>query len=323
MSTFTVRNPADAWQAMQLLCAEGGEHIKIRFENYFLTVDASSPIDGMRSAEFFIALQRAIRHEHCMVKYGKRSLRGLTEQDRRDTKVGVSYHPENTRIVYDLTGALNARAKAVEDWDERGPIGAERTQSLIAGSEKEEGKNKESWPRTARELGLAYIRKSGARDLRTIGLAAVLAAAMAHALPNIVYEGLTFVAERWDASAAHQYRMAMKDRTTIVTFQSRDAKLGHTELAKMEHEVDGARARTRALISDNIEQPLVRFVVAEAESVRPALLDMAPKWGTITINGAAMNGETARAGAKLLRKAAKSKRDNGGWVTQTVPASKA
>ena len=83
--------------------------------------------------------------------------------------------------------------------------------------------------------------------------------------------------------------------------------------------MDKERRRVRMLISDNIEQPLLRFIVADAEAARPALLAMAPESGMIAINGERMTAEEARAGAKLMRKSAKAKRDNGAWRTEIIP----
>ena len=97
------------------------------------------------------------------------------------------------------------------------------------------------------------------------------------------------------------------------------AKLEPNQVAKLEQELDGERARVRMLVSDNIDVPFLRFVAAEAEDVRPALLRMAPESGSITINGATMTAGEAKQGAKIMRKLAKAKRESGGWLTEIVP----
>jgi hypothetical protein len=76
------------------------------------------------------------------------------------------------------------------------------------------------------------------------------------------------------------------------------------------------RARTRILISDNIEMPLLKFVVAEAEGAMPALLGMAPERGTITINGTQVSEDAAKG---VPRRCASWQRSN---VTTAVGAPK-
>jgi hypothetical protein len=101
-----------------------------------------------------------------------------------------------------------------------------------------------------------------------------------------------------DAYAARQERLAMKEKTTVVTYMGKETKLKSTDLAKIEEGIAVERARTRMLISDNIEMPLLKFVVAEAEGATPALLSMAPEHGTITINGTPVSAETAKGGCQ-------------------------
>jgi hypothetical protein len=150
----------------------------------------------------------------------------------------------------------------------------------------------------------------------------VVMAALAFMVPGLARETLTFAANRMDAYAARQERLAMKERTTVVSYTGREAHLRPTDLAKKEEGIAGERSRTRRLISDNIEMPLLKFVVAEAEGAMPALLSMAPEHGTITINGTPVSAETAKGGAKAMRKLAKVKRDNGGWSTEVIRVRK-
>ena len=83
--------------------------------------------------------------------------------------------------------------------------------------------------------------------------------------------------------------------------------------------MDAERQRVRMLVSDNIDQPLLRFVVAEAEAAHPALLGMAPKEGTLAINGAEFSFGEAKAGDAKLRRHAKQRR-NEDWQTIVIPA---
>ncbi len=324
MSRLTIRNYHDAWRAFDLLCGEGGRHVRIWFENCVTTVDSSEPIDGIRKAKGFIALQVAIRRQFCWLKHGSRYLGRLSPADRAATEIDVEYHPNGRHIRYDLTRALNALAGAVEQWDEYGPPWLSRTGDLFTANLQRLGAKVETWPQAARDVGVAYIGSLTPKDRRGIGRLAVVMCALVVIVPEIVPEGLSFIAKRWDAVAAHQERMVLAEPTTVVTTDGRHAKLSAAEMAKIDRDLDAENMRVGSIISDNIETPLLSFVVAEAEMARPALLDMAPSWGTITINGLPLQAATAKAGAKAMRKAAKQKRDVGtGWITTTTRAGEA
>jgi len=58
------------------------------------------------------------------------------------------------------------------------------------------------------------------------------------------------------------------------------------------------------------------------ETTQPALLDMAPQWGTLTIDGVPMDAKAAQQGAKVLRKALRE-RPSGGWETKVVVGDEA
>jgi hypothetical protein len=322
MSRLTIRNYGDAWRAFDLLCNDATQNVGIWFDNCLVTVDASAPIEGMRKARGFMALQVAIRRQFCWLKHGSRNIGRLSPADRAATEIGVEYHPNGRHIRYDLTRALNALASTVEQWDEYGPPWLDRTDNLFAVTVDKLASKVETFPHAARDVGVAFVASLTQKNRKALGRLAIIMGALALMAPTVIPESLKFASQRMDAASARQERMAIAERTTVVRSDGREAKLSDAQVAELEHGIDAEKMRVGALISDNIETPLLSFVVAEAEIARPSLLEMAPaSWGTITINGVELRSEAAKAGAKAMRKATKQKREAGaGWVTKTIPA---
>ncbi len=78
----------------------------------------------------------------------------------------------------------------------------------------------------------------------------------------------------------------------------------------------GAESRLAAYLTQKYEPPLTRFVVAEAEGTRLALLEMVALTASVEINSLDVPAATARGGAKALRQTHKSTKSRvGGWVT--------
>jgi hypothetical protein len=315
VSTFTVRGYDDAWQVIDILRRGESSGLKIRFANCYIDIEASARIAGMASAQAFITLQRRIRRQFSWFKYGRRDGR-LSDKDKAATEIRQIYHPNGCLVRYDITNALNAMAQAAEEWDEHGPVHAERTPNLFA---TETDSRVESWARTTRELGHHLMTGMTPKDKKTIALYGIAIVALIFLGGVAIKEGIKVGAERLDAYAQQQ-RFDTQEPMTVATYDGKKADLELTEVAKLSQELNGQRARTRMLVSDNIDMPFLRFVAAEAEDVRPALLRMAPVSGSITINGATMTAHEAKLGAKIMRKAAKAKRDNGGWMTEIVRA---
>jgi hypothetical protein len=74
------------------------------------------------------------------------------------------------------------------------------------------------------------------------------------------------------------------------------------------------------LASDQIEQPLLRFVMNEVEGAMPALMDLAPELAAYSINTFELSGRSAVAVGKAMRKkqgTAKKRIDTtDGWEPQ-------
>lgn len=321
MSKLIIRNHDDAWRAFDWLCGESADIHGIAFENCVMTVDASEPIEGLRKHKGFIALQMAIRRQFCWLKHGSRHLRRLSPSDVAATEIDVVYHPNGRHIRYDLTRPLNALAGVVEQWDEYGPPWRSRTRDLFAVNLRQLGGKVESWPHAARDVGLAFNAGLTRKDKRRLGQLGIVMAALVWIAPAVLHEGLTFVSQRLDASAARQDKLAMSPKTAVVTKDGRDVKVTPAQLAKIETDIGAQRRQALSLISDNIETPLQRFIVAEAETAWPAVLEMAPpSAGTLTVNDVPLRSTVAKAGAKAMRKASKQNHDaDRGWVTSVVP----
>jgi hypothetical protein len=317
VSTFTVRGYDDAWRAMDLLGCGHADDLQIRFANCFIDVEASARIAGMASAQAYITLQRAIRRQFSWMKYGKRNAR-LTDRETAATEVRQVYHPNGRQIRYDITNPLNALAEAADEWDEHGPIHEERTHSLFAAPPRKE--EKEGWARATRELGHLVIPGLSSRQKTSIAKFGVLMAAVIWLGGDLITEGFKFAGERLDAYAQQQ-RLDSKVPTTVATYTGKAANLEPKQVAALERDIDTERARLRMMMSDNIDVPILRFIASEAENARPALLRMAVDEGMFAINGNSMSSDVARGGAKAMRKLAKARRDNGGWVTEIVPAA--
>lgn len=87
MTKFVVKNENEALEALAKYLRKGGVGVKIRFRDFVKTVESTGTIDEMQRSRFFIALQRSIQREHCRYKYGDTSLKRLTDDDRRVTKI--------------------------------------------------------------------------------------------------------------------------------------------------------------------------------------------------------------------------------------------
>ena len=313
MSAVTVRGYDDAWQVMDRLAA-GGEPLKIKFSNCYVDVENTVRIAAQASAQASIMLQKAVRREFSWLKYGKRNA-WLNPMERKATEIVAHHHRNGRMIRYDVTSPLNAMAQVVADWDEHGPVHINRTQSLFAAPKK--GAPEESWPRTVREVAPGFFGGMASCDRRILGQTMVMGLAA-------VVLGKAFISESFEVlgppvGAYAQATLLGKEPTTVAMPDGKPANLDATQLAEVENSADHERQKVRMLISDNIEVPLLRFVVVEAEAVRPALLAMVGDSGNITINGASFSAAQAHAGAKLLRKRSKERRDSG-WQTEVLPS---
>lgn len=166
-------------------------------------------------------------------------------------------------------------------------------------------------------VGKHYVDKMGPVGATVVAVVGVTLAALAYVTPGVVHEGLAYWSTQQQADRDHAYRMKRANHTTIVTHTGKTARIDADQQRAVEKDIEGKRELARSLISENIDEPLLRFVAREAETIQPDLLDMAPRWGTLTIDGVPINAPSARQGAKVLRKALRE-RPSGSWRTTTT-----
>jgi hypothetical protein len=182
-------------------------------------------------------------------------------------------------------------------------------------SPEEDGKEKESWTRTARVLGSQYIAKA---DLKVLGMLAILAAVVAWTSGVWIKE--RSAVEIAKAGFEHQVKMAELERTVVTAKTGEARAVTPQEIKTLERDLDHETSRVIALASDQIEQPLLRFVMNEVEGAMPALMDLAPELAAYSINTFELSGRSAVAVGKAMRKkqgTAKKRIDTtDGWEPQ-------
>lgn len=114
---------------------------------------------------------------------------------------------------------------------------------------------------------------------------------------------------------AHQERMKELDRTTIVRLDGTRATQTAAVEKALKAEKDAEQRKLKLLSELQLEHPLVGFVVAEAEEVRPLVLGLAPRTGKTSFNGYEMPAPAIRASAKQLQQVSLDKRRANGWIT--------
>jgi hypothetical protein len=130
-------------------------------------------------------------------------------------------------------------------------------------------------------------------------LAAIIVVGIAYASPAIWKETLAHAFAVHKENNAHQLKLAELERTTIVS-KSRET-VGPVSQAALERDIAADQRRVRLLASLDFQGPFSRFV-SSVEYARPALLELA-RASTIDINGLTLTSETAKSGAKALRRA--------------------
>lgn len=313
-----IRSEQDLWRAAQALSHDFVPGL--RFQGWpVMTIRSTVPIDGIKSALAVVKIQDAAYRLFSLMKYGTRSLRRLTALDRERARLGVSYHDRNLGVTIDFTNVANACVDAVESWGEHGPYDRPRQRGLFA-VPPEEGKEKESWARTARVLGSQYIAKAPTRDLKVLGMLAIFATAVAWTSGVWIKEKSKSAVEIVKAGYEHQVKMAELERTVVTAKGGEARPVTPQEVKAIERDLDDETRRVMALASDEIEQPLLRFVMNEVERTMPPLMDMAPELAAYSINSFDLSGRSAVAVGKAMRKnqsVAKKRMDTmDGWEPQ-------
>ena len=313
MTTIVVRNEADARRALEILnMMPPGETADVRFQGWpTLNIKSTERIRGVKGAALVTALQRAVERQFAALKY-RGNRRSLTAADRAEVELGVRHSVDGTRLSIDMSGAANAAARAVKRAAETGTPEAANLQTLfdLAGAAKEAAS---ILSKGLVDLCGRIIDRGSPRDIRHWGFSIILVAGLSFTAVSL---GNSLI----DASATPKKtpQFAGLENTTVVA--KGDVKPTVTEHVQAALNAQSAteRHRARILSADEITDPLMKFVVAQAEETRPALLELASLSGNIDINGLELSGQTAHAGAKVIRKAQKARRDAiGAWTTTT------
>jgi hypothetical protein len=313
MTTIVVRNEADARRALELLnMIPPGETVDVRFQGWpTLNIKSTERIRGAKSAALVMALQRAVERQFAAIKY-RGNRRALTAPDRAEIDLDVRHSADGTRLSIDMSGAANAAARAVKRAAETGTPEAANLQTLfdLAGAAKEAAsvlsKGVVDW-------GVRIIDRGSDRDIRHWGFATIIVAGLAFTATSLGPALIDAIAPSKDAP-----QIAGLENTTVVA--KGDFKPNLTQHVQTALNAQSAieRDQARILSADEITDPLMKFVVAEAEGTRPALLELASMSGNIDINGLELAGKSAHAGAKIIRRAQKARRDSiGAWTTIT------
>jgi hypothetical protein len=295
---FVIRSEQDLWRAVHNL-GDGfapGTH----FAGWpIMRIRSSLPINGVSSAFAVMKLQDSVNRLFCLMRYGTRSIRRMTSLDKERVKLGVYHLDGNCGLDIDFTNAANACVAAVVGWGEHGPYDRPRQRSMFAVPERGKPADKESWERTVREIGVPLARKAPPRDVKCIAISAIFAFALA--VTSCVWIKVTSDNALKEVQAGHEFqiRMAELDRT-IVKSEGATRPATPKEVSKVESDLKEETRRVMALASDEIEQPLLRFVMKEIEGAIPPLMEMAPQLATYNVNGAELHGKTAAVVGKSM-----------------------
>jgi hypothetical protein len=305
--TYVVRSSEDAFRAISVLDSIGPDSAvvpKVRFENWpKITITVPEGIGGNWRAQSTI--ERIVRTQFCLTKYGSADLRKLTAPDEAALELRVSY-PHHTQMVIDLSGVATAMLRAAQARvaSAREPSRAFETASLFATPAGKETNG--NWAGAAKEVALAVVHKVSQAQATRLAMRAIMVAGLAYAAPIIWGESLKVAGEMQQRSHAHQMRLAELDRATIVA-QSGQVITPLAEQAAGEQMEAEARS-LMALASAVDAEPYRRFVKL-AEHARPVILDLA-RASTIDINGLTIDATQAKAAAKAMKK-----NPDHGWTT--------
>lgn len=323
MTTLTVRNDADAFQALKFLNSNPQGHpVKLVFQGWpRIFIQSTERLPGVQAARWITQLQRATDRQYATLKHAGARQR-LTAADRRAVLLDVRYHDDGRGLTVDMSGAANALADAVEQAD-RQPSWRQHVQKVFDFA-KASSDEKGTLAAGAVELGKAMIDRARPNDLRLWGLAAILTTGLVVGSMVVATYQLDSDKER----NRHQERLAELDHTTIAVKGSATRREPMVSTVAFDTDAD-ARALAENLARDQLDRdPLLRFVVSEAERVRPAMLDLAPATGGLEINGARIQAEAARAVSKKLKAASRRQAKPGGvtmlgtWTTTVRKAGR-
>lgn len=316
MITCTVRSFDDAIAVLKAVAT--GTVSRLRFVDCRIVVDLSNPIDRALSAQVFLDLQKTLRRQYCWLKYGKRRVGELSRAELSATEVAEYYAPDGRCVVYDVTRPLNTLADTVDQWGNAGPQWRNRTRDLFAADHEARA---DTLKTIVKGWGDRILDKASPAQAVQVAKFAILATFLHFTAPIMQSQYLQHVSERYDKETNRQERLALVERTTVLTYSGSRAEMGEPQKAALEMSIHNDRTMMRHLISDTIEMPLPRFVVAEAERGMASVLKLVPKNGSASINGAEITYNAAKNAQRLQKKPRKVQPTE--WITVTKRSDEA
>jgi hypothetical protein len=320
MTTLLVRNAEENNRAHSILTGPRGHEVSsVRYIGWpKLVFSCDEPLDVMRCAGNLEAMRETAEHHYCLVRYGTANRRYMTDDDRRAARLSAHFENGKRKVIIDLSHAMNGAAQAAVA--RAAELEAGEPAHLFDGllTANDDGERAKDWSGHVGAALAIAARRLPASHITAVLLTAVVAFAI----------GWTCV-KHTAVNLEHAFKMRAQDdeqQLKIAEFNARqltgtDGKKVHlTSSAKLTLTREDAEDARRVTLMSNmeIEHPLLRFVAAEAHDGLAAALDMAPERGNVRVNGMEMRADTARGGAKALRRAAKAKRD---WTTEVIPAT--
>jgi hypothetical protein len=258
-------------------------------------------------------LQRAIERQFAALKYA-RNRRALTKADKAAVEIDVTHHLGDKGITIDLTRAANASAHIVARAADAGTF--EHTlRSLFDATKIAVGGHLETVGAVV-QLGSRLIDRGSPRDVRHWGFALIISSCIAFAGVAAFAVGMKTALEWHKEDNAHQERMIALNGPAVAGANGANAGISRQAQKALAAQTAAEHQEARLVAADELKDPLSRFVVAEAESTRPALLQMVALTGNISINGFEIPAPVALSGAKALKKKQKALRaEIGPWLT--------
>lgn len=324
MTAFVVRSEADAWWALNALSLEDGGGISsLKFKGWpRLVIESTSRIDSVLASRAICRMQEAVERQFALLKFGKRDRRRLSDGDKAAVRITADQQLGGRRLVLDLSRAANAGANVVKNWDTTRPFG--RHHSAIGSLFDPILQNAQpdpyptTWPGAVTAISLAAIKKARPRDVLAWGFLSIIVAGLVAVSPLTlkVWSAHTLASQK--LADERQIEIAELQHTTIVPRNSTAQKVSETTKRAVERDLEWDSRRARMLALGEFNDPLLKFVVNEANDVRPALLNLVAEFGTIDFNGLTLTAKTARAIAKAKPALQKVKPRESSWTATVI-----
>lgn len=298
MAVYVLRSEADALRAWTAIDAADSEYPSVRFAGWPKVVVTVPEGIGAKSARTITTIQRFVWREYCLWKHGTTNLSKLTGLDKKQTELDVEFS-RPTQMVIDFSRAATAIVQAVRIRCSKSnsDVFINQQGGLFDGPSYGDAAE-ENWPRAAREIGLAVVRKVSPEQAARLAAKAIIVAAVALASPIVLGEVLNYYRDTRALDQSHQLRLAELERTKII--RSSGGSIDPVAHRVAERELEFDSQRVRVLLHGEYQGPFARYVQL-ADYARPALLELVQAT-TIDINGVSVEAGIAKSAAKALKR---------------------